>query len=171
MAFVLNNIEEAVDGKFLVVKNLTNQADVGTVVHIMGTNKSSDGSVTIDYRVTGTGQDYEARFSSIKDFCNWAKPDSFIARNYDSFTKDEIKNYIKINNRTFASFCLPIMIVILIVAWVLGLAVLKGGLGIGIAIGISVIGTVASIIILKKSKTNVKMKLYKKLSSKWGIEF
>lgn len=172
MAYILNSFDDAVDGKFLIVKSMTNQADVGTMVHIMGTNKGSGGSAVVNYRVTTTGQDYEVTFSSIKDFMAWARPDSFIARNYESFTKDEIRNYIKINNRTFASYCMPIIIALLVVVWIISILVIPGtALKIILGAVLSVVAFLAVVVIYKKQKSGVKMKMYKKLQNKWGINF
>lgn len=171
MTYTLNSIDEAVDGKFLVMKNTVNQADMGTVVHIMGASQERGGRVTVNYRVTATGQDYTIEFESIKDFCDWARPDSFIARNYDSLTKEEIQNYIKISYRTFPAFAIPILVVAFIVIWVICMLVIKGTTGVIIALVASVVAFLVVSIVYKKQKSSVKMKLYRKLQSKWGVSF
>ena len=176
MTYSLNNINEAVDSKFLVTKSVHNQAQPGTLVHIMGGNDSG-GSINVDYRVTGSGQDFKIQFNSLKDFCKWARPDTFIARHYENFTTKEIMNYIKITDSTFFSFCLPIIIGCLAVIW--GAVAFIPGLGFkstGIVVGsiCSVIAIVAIIIIFFRRKSKVKLKLYQKVSSSWaggGVKF
>ena len=175
MTYLLNNIDEAVDRKFLVCKNISNQARAGTMVHIMGSDDSS--GINVKYRVTDTGQDYNIQFDTLKDFCKWAAPDTFIARYYENFSNKEILHYIKVTNRSFASFCLPIIAAALVVVWVLALVVLKGivhlGGGICGIIGgvLSVVAIVAVIYMYRQQKSSVKLKLYRKVSSNWGIEF
>lgn len=172
MANMLNNINDAVDGKFLVTRTISNQAEAGTMVHIMAARKAADGSFALDYRVTSTGQNYKISFKDMKDFLKWARPDLFIARNYDAFTKEEIMRYVKITSRTFASFCCPLIIVALIVVWVLALVLLKGAASIIAGISASVVASLLILIIYKRQKSNVKMKMYYKLgSSKWGVRF
>ena len=175
MTYLLNNIDEAVDRKFLVSKNIPNQARAGTMVHIMGSDDSA--GISVKYRVTDTGQDYNIQFETLKDFCKWAAPDTFIARYYENFSNKEILHYIKVTNRSFTSFCLPIIAVALVIVWVLAMVVLKGiaGLGAGICAGIGgvlSIGVIIAVIyVKKKKKSSVKLKLYRKVSSNWGIEF
>ncbi len=172
MANMINSIDEAVDCKYLVVKDRKNQAKCGTLVHIMSAKENSGGGYLVGYRVTNTGQDFTERFETLKEFCNWVKPDSFIARYYDCFDISEIAKYIKINQRTFVNFCLPIIIVGLIVFWILGAAIIKGGGGIVIAIVGSVISVACALFLYKHSKTQIKMDLYKKIgSSRWGVNF
>lgn len=172
MAYAITNIKDTVDGKFLVIRNISNQAESGTMVHIMGAKSNKDGSFLLDYRVTSTGQNYKIAFKKMKDFFHWARPDTFIARNYDSFTKDEIKKYVKINNRTFSSYCVPLILVLLIIVWGLSLTLIPT-LTAQIITGASVSVVVAIVIFIlyKKSKSNIKMKMYYKLSDKWGVKF
>lgn len=175
MTYLLNNIDEAVDRKFLVSKNIPNQARAGTMVHIMGSDDSA--GISVKYRVTDTGQDYNIQFETLKDFCKWAAPDTFIARYYENFSNKEILHYIKVTNRSFGSFCLPIIAVALVIVWVLAMVVLKGvaGLSAGICaiIGgvLSIAAIVAVIYVYRQQKSSVKLKLYRKVSSNWGIEF
>lgn len=172
MAYSLNNIDEAVDGKYLVVKNRTGQAKVGTMVHVMSAKQSSDGRIDMGYRVTGTGQNYTARFDSIKDFCNWARPDTFIARYYECFDANEISRYIKINNRTALTFCLPIIAIALVIIWIIFGALLgkTGAAPIVIGIIASVAAVAFVFFLYKSSKNKIKMDLYKKVSaSRWGV--
>lgn len=172
MAYSLTNVNDMVDGKFLVVKSVSNQAEQGTMVHIMAARNNRDGSFSLDYRVTSTGQNYKIAFKKLKDFFHWARPDTFIARNYDSFTKDEIQKYVKINNRTFSSYCIPLILVALIIVWGLSLTLIPT-LTAQIITGasVSVFLAVVIFIIYKKSKYNIKMKMYYKLSGKWGVKF
>ena len=173
MTYLLNNIDEAVDRKFLVCKNISNQARAGTMVHIMGSDDSS--GINVKYRVTDTGQDYNIQFETLKDFCKWAAPDTFIARYYENFSNKEILHYIKVTNRSFTSFCLPIIAVALVIIWVLALVVLKSFIKTSICaiIGgvLSVAAIVAVIYVYRQQKSSVKLELYRKVSSNWGIEF
>ncbi len=174
MTYSLNNINEAVDSKFLVTKNIHNQAQQGTLVHIMG-GDDSGGNITVNYRVTGSGQDFTIHFNTLKEFCKWARPDTFIARHYENFSTKEIMNYIKISDRTFLTFCLPIIIAALAIIWFVMAVPLKMAKGAVIAgIILSVIAVVAVIIFYKSQKSRVKLKLYQKVSSGWaggGITF
>ena len=83
MAYMLKNISDAVDGKFLVTKSRPKQAEAGTIVHIMDARKLKNGGYQLDYRVTSTGQNYLIEFATLKEFYAWARPDTFIARNYN----------------------------------------------------------------------------------------
>lgn len=170
MTYMLNSIDEAVDQKFLVTKSLSNQVKSGSMVHIMGT-KDIDNGVIVDYRVTDTGQDFSIRFQGVKDFCNWARPDTFIARYHKSFSAKEIQHYIKVNNRTFTNFCLPIIVVALIVIWILGAAIIKGTGGTVFAIIFSLIAVGGTFYLYTSQKKTVKLKLYQKVSTNWGIAF
>ena len=175
MTYSINNINEAVDSKFLVTKNLHNQAQAGTLVHIMGGDESG-GNISVNYRVTGSGQDFTIKFGSLKEFCKWARPDTFIARHYENFTTKEIMNYIKVSDSTFFSFCLPIIIVALGVIWGVVAAALgfKGSTGIVVGAICSVVAIIAIIIIFFRRKSKVKLKLYQKVSSSWaggGVKF
>ena len=173
MTYSINNINEAVDSKFLVTKNIHNQAQSGTLIHIMG-GDDSGGSIKVNYRVTGSGQDFTINFNNLKEFCKWARPDTFIARHYENFTTKEIMNYIKISDRTFVSFCLPIIIVLLAIIWPVMIFAVKATTGIIVGAVLSVVVIVATIIIYKSQKSRVKLKLYQKVSSGWaggGITF
>ena len=83
MTYMLNDIDEAIDRKFLVTKTLSNQVQAGTIVHIMDAHSEKDGKVTVYYRITYTKQDYTVKFDNVKQFCKWARPDNFIARHYE----------------------------------------------------------------------------------------
>lgn len=170
MTYMLNSIDEAVDRKFLVVKSLSNQVKSGSLVHIMGTKEIDDG-VVVDYRVTDTGQDFTIKFSSVKDFCSWARPDTFIARYYNSFSQKEIQHYIQVNNRSFTNFCLPIILVAAIIFFVIGLLLIKGTGGVVFAIIFTLIAVGGSYFFYTHQKKNVKLKLYQKVSTNWGIAF
>lgn len=171
MANMLNNIRDLVDSKFIITRSIGNQAEAGTLVHIMNAKTGSDG-FSIDYRVTSTGQNYNIHFKNLNDFYKWARPDSFIARNYDAFTKDEIIHYLKVTGRTFGSFCCPLIIVALIVVWAAALIFLKGTSSLIVGIAGSLVSIALILLIFKKQKSGVKMKLYYKLgSSKWGVKF
>lgn len=171
MAYKLNNINDAVDGKFLVVKRFANQADIGTLVHIMGTGKDPSGAIIVDYRITSTGQDYQIKFNSLNDFCKWAKPDQFIARNYAFFERDEILKYIKQQKKTFVTGCLPFLVIALAVIWAVCLILLKGMLRFVVGGIASVAAALILTVFYKKQKSRMMMKMYRKLSSNWGVNF
>ena len=168
MAFMLYSIDEAIDGKYVVTKSLTNQAKAGTLIHVMDARENSDG-IQVDYRVTRTGQNFVIKFETIKQFCKWARPDKFIARHYENLTKKEIRQYLRVTERTFVSFCLPILVVLLAIIWTVSLAVIKGTLGIVLGVVLSIVAFFGVLIMLNKQKENVKLKLYSKLNI--GVSF
>ena len=173
MTYMLNDIDEAIDRKFLVTKTLSNQVSAGTIVHIMDAVNEKDGSVTVYYRITNTKQDYTVKFESLKQFCKWARPDNFIARHYESFDIREIQQYIKMKDRTFMSFYLPIMLGAMIVIWLVCLLVIKNNVKfvIGGVLSAAVIGLMIYLYKVVKHKTMIK--LYSKISSNsnWGVNF
>ena len=77
MANTISSIDEAVDCKFLVVKDRRNQVKAGTLVHIMSATPNSLG-YEVGYRVTGENQNFNDVFSDLKDFNGWAKQDTMI---------------------------------------------------------------------------------------------
>lgn len=169
MAFALFSIDEAIDQKFIITKSLTNQAKAGTLVHIMDAGESSDG-ITVDYRVTTTGQNFSVKFDSLKQFCKWAVNDTFIARYYEFLSTKDIQYYLKVSNRTVTSFCVPIIAVALVVIWILALAVIKGTVGTVLGIILSVVAVAGVFIFYKTQKSNIMVKFYGKVSnSAWGI--
>lgn len=174
MAFMIKSIDETVDRKFLITKNLKGQAALGTIIHVMDAKQKSDGSVEIDYRVTDTGEkysfrDYTVKFDDSMQFCKWARPDNFIARHYEEFSFKDIQHYVKVNNRSFVSFCLPIIIVLLAVIWAVSMVAIKGGVGAAVGVVGSIVVCIAVLIIFNKTKTNAKMKLYDKVSANWDV--
>lgn len=175
MTHMLNSIDEAIDRKFLVTKPMKAQAEPGHVIHVLNATKRKDGYL-VEYRVTDVGKgysfrDYAAVFKTVADFCKWARPDTFIARHYEAFDLKEIQNYIKVSDRSFVSFALPIILVGLVVVWALGLFVVTGGKGIALAIigSLVVAGGVSYFFRWQKSK--VKLDLYGKISTNWGVSF
>ncbi len=167
MALLLYSIDEAVDRKFVVTKSIASQAKIGSLVHIMDSSEIPDG-ISVDYRITSTGQDFSIKFDNLKQFCKWARPDNFIARHYENLDKKDILHYIKVSNRTFASFCLPIIIVLLAVIWALAIFAFNSNFILG---GIlSAVAILAVIAIYRYQKTNVVLKLYSKVgTNNWGI--
>lgn len=173
MTYMLNSIDEAIDGKFLVTKAIKNQTEVGTVIHIMDAEEAS-GSIIVSYRVTDNGQgysyrDYTITFNSVKQFCEWAIPDSFIVRHYNSFTQKDILHYIRVRNRTFASFCLPIMLVLMVIIWVASIMLLDTPISIIVGAALSVIAIIFVFFFYKTQKTKVKLNLYGKISHELGV--
>lgn len=172
MAFMMYSVDEAIDSKFIITKNISNQAKPGTLIHIMDASQTSNG-ISVDYRVTGTNQDFTVRFETLKQFCKWIQPDNFIARHYESLTNKDIVNYMKVSNHGFVSFCLPLIIIALAIIWPVCLLLLPSTL-IGIIVGavLSVAAVVGIILINKKQKSDAKMKIYSSVAgSKWGIKF
>ena len=171
MGFTLYSIDEAIDRKFVVTKTISSQAKAGTLIHIMGTKEKPD-QVSVKYRVTESGQDFVIKFDNVKQFCKWARPDNFIARNYERLTNKEITHYLKVMGRTVVSFCLPIILIALVVIWGISLFVIKStptNLIVGAAA--SAVAAIAVLIFYKVQKNNVKMRLYQKVSSNWGVVF
>lgn len=175
----LLNIDEAIDRKFLVTKAMKGQADIGTIIHVMDAEQQGQ-AVIVYYRVTRYNekfhdyQDYTAKFENLAAFCKWAQPDNFIARNYECFSIRDIQHYIKVKNRSFASFCLPIILVAAIIIWVaLALLMFKTNLIVGVVIGavLTLLVIVLAFSLLKMQKKKEKMRLYRKVSAGWGVVF
>ena len=170
MAFMLYDIEEAVDRKYVVTKSLPNQAKMGSVVHIMGTDKdNSSGKTDVKYRVSRTNQDFTASFADVKEFCKWIRPDDFVARYYEKLTEDDIGRYLKATGKTFVTFDLPILIVVLAIIWVISVALIKGVVGIIVGAVLSVAAFVAVTQFSKVYRSKAKLKLYNKVGTSWGI--
>ena len=117
MTYMLNNLDEAVDRKFLVTKPMKAQAEPGSIIHVLDVKDRKKDGYLVEYRVTDVGKgysfrDYAAKFNSVKDFCNWARPDNFIARHYEAFDLKEIHNYIKVTDRSFVTSGLPLVVVL-----------------------------------------------------------
>ena len=173
MTYLLN-IDEAIDRKFLVTRSMKGQAEAGTIIHVMDAENASN-SVVVSYRVARFNekfhdyQDYTAKFENLAQFCKWAQPDNFIARNYESFSIKDIQHYIKIKNRTFTSFCLPIILVAAIIIWALSLLVIGGAVGIVIGTVLTLLVALAVFSVFRGQKKKEKMRLYRKISSGWGI--
>ncbi len=140
----LLNIDEAVDRKFLVTKNMKGKFH--------------------DY------QDYTAKFDSLAAFCKWAQPDNFIARNYEMLSIRDIQHYIKVKNRTFASFCLPIILIAAVIIWALLFIVLGAGIPmIIIGVVLTCAAALGILVVFKKQKKKERVRLYQKISSNWGV--
>ncbi|EWM53136.1 hypothetical protein [Ruminococcus flavefaciens] len=172
----LLNIDEAIDRKFLVTKPMKGQADVGTIIHVMDAEQQGQ-AVIVYYRVTRYNekfhdyQDYTAKFENLSAFCKWAQPDNFIARNYECFSLKDIQHYIKIKNRNFTSFCLPIIIIAALIIWAVALIVIKGVPGIIVGAVLTVLVAFVALYLLKAQKKKEKMRLYRKVSAGWGVVF
>lgn len=172
MRLLLNNIEDAVDQKYLITKSLKNQAEAGTVIHIMGATTESDG-VTVKYRVTKTGQDYSCKFADIKQFAKWASSDNFVARYQDNLTPSDIRQYIKVCNTSFTAsggiviiagiaIALLIMLIAMIVGKIVWWQLLIGVVCLPIIIyfGVSTF--------YKRRRSKVMSQIYNKVSESWG---
>ena len=170
MALFIYSIDEAVDRKYVVTKSMSGQAQAGTLVHIMDCEEKGDGRISVSYRVTETGQNFDIEFSSLKAFCKWARPDNFIARHYENLSKKDIVYYIRVSNRTFVSFYLPIMIAALVLIWIISLLLIKGIAGIIIGAVLSVAVIAGVIFYYKYQKKNVAVNIYSKIgSNSWGV--
>ena len=174
MTYLLN-IDEAIDRKFLVSKTLKGQAEAGNIIHVMDAEGSAN-SVLVTYRVSHYNekfhdyQDYTIKFDNVAQFCKWAQPDNFIARNYESLNIRDIQHYIKIKNRSFTTFCLPIIIAVAVVfiALFVGVFHLKA-IGFVLAAVVTLAAAVAITVMFKNQKKQEKMRLYSKISSGWGV--
>ncbi|MCM1133528.1 MAG: hypothetical protein NC340_08660 [Ruminococcus flavefaciens] len=170
MALYIYSINEAVDRKFVVTKSMSGQAGAGTLVHIMDCSEKADGGVSVSYRVTETGQNFNADFASLKAFCKWARPDNFIARHYDNLSQKDVLYYIRVTGRSFVSFYLPILIVLLALVWIISLVAIKGIVGIIIGAVLSVAAAVGIVFFYKYQKKRVSMDIYSKVgSNRWGV--
>ena len=168
MAFMLYSIDEAIDCKYVVMKTMSGQAKAGTLVHIMDTNENSNG-IVVDYRVTRTGQNFVIKFDTVKDFCKWARPDTFLARHYDSFSKKEVMQYLKVKDRTFVSFCLPLIAIALVIVWILALAVIGETAGVILGVVLSIVAVLGVLFLFKTTKEKTMLKMYSKVGM--GINF
>ena len=115
-------------------------------------------------------QDYTAKFDSLAAFCKWAQPDNFIARNYEMLSIRDIQHYIKVKNRTFASFCLPIILIAAVIIWALLFIVLGAGIPmIIIGVVLTCAAALGILVVFKKQKKKERVRLYQKISSNWGV--
>ena len=93
MTYLLN-IDQAIDRKYLVTKSLKGQAAAGNIIHVMDA-ESKPNSVVVNYRVNHFNQkfmdyqDFSVKFRDVSEFCKWAQPDNFIARNYENLDKEQ----------------------------------------------------------------------------------
>ena len=170
MALYIYSIDEAVDRKYVVTKSISGQAKAGTLVHIMDAVDNGDGSLSVSYRVTETGQNFNADFPSLKAFCKWSRPDNFIARYYESLNNKDIVNYIRVTGRSFATFYLPILLAILAVVWIIAVFLIKNIAGIIIGAVLSVLAIVGVVFSSKYQKKHVSMNIYSKIgTNSWGV--
>jgi hypothetical protein len=173
MTYLLT-IDEAIDRKFLVTKSIKGQAEAGTIIHVMDAEKVSN-TLHVTYRVARFNgkfhdfQDYTAKFDDVAQFCKWCQPDNFIARNYESFSIRDIQHYIKIKNRTVTTFCLPLILIALVIIWALSFVLLTGVLRIVLGAVLTVIAVLLVFSLFRSQKKKEKMRMYKKLSSGWGV--
>lgn len=170
MALYIYSIDEAVDRKYVVAKSMSGQAGAGTLVHIMDTVDKGDGSISVSYRVTETGQNFDVDFPSLKAFCKWARPDNFIARHYENLSQKDILYYIRVTGRTFASFYLPILIAIIALVWIISLVAVKGIAGVIMGVVLTAVAVAGIIFFYKYQKKQVSMNIYSKVgSNRWGV--
>lgn len=168
MAYMIEFIDEAVDHKFIVTSHQPKQAKPGTMIHIMAGFETEDG-VTVNYRVTDTRQDFTIHFSNVKQFCKWCRPDSFIARHYESLNPKEIIQYMKITGRTVVSYCLPLIIVMLVIIWLAAMLLMSAPINFILGGVLSVVAIAGILFLYKRQKTQATVKIYNKVSSKWSV--
>lgn len=171
MAFMLYSIEDAVDHKYVVNKTVRGQVKKGTLIHVMDARETSDG-ISVAYRVTKTKQDFIANFESVKQFCKWCLPSTFLAKYYDKLSTREILRYIKFENRTFLTFHLPVILVCLAVVWAASMMAVALGIielvpGLILAGALSVVSVVGVFVISHFAKESMTERLYQKVSTKY----
>ena len=170
MAQYLLSFDEAIDRKFIVTKTLSGQAKSGTMIHVLDCVPKGNGAYTVWYRVTETGQDFSQSFNSLKDFCNWARTDKIIIRHYDSLSRRDVMQYLKITNRGFTKFYLPFLIVLVILIWIALLVAVGGVLGIVLAVVLSLAAAVGILFFYKGQRKKAILAIYSKVSkNNWGV--
>jgi len=167
MTYLLSSIDDAIDRKFLVTKSIPGQVEAGTLVHIMG--GSQDGSsVSIDYRVASTFQDFNIKFPTLKDFSKWARPDNFIARHYDKLDRFDIQQYIKVSNLSLASVA-PVLAVLVVLLFIICLVFIPNkAIGAIVALLLSVLVAFLVIKFMHNRRMKMLTKLYSKIGSGWA---
>ncbi|MBR5513333.1 MAG: hypothetical protein IKV85_05020 [Ruminococcus sp.] len=172
MAQYLLEFEEAIDRKFIVTKTVSGQAKVGTMIHVLDCVPKGNGAHTVWYRVNETGQDFSQGFASVKEFCNWARTDKILIRHYESLSRRDVMQYLKITNGGFTRLFLPVLIIALILIWVVMLAVVGGAAGIAIGVILSLLATVATLFLYKNKRKKAILAIYSKVSkNNWGVTF
>ena len=170
MAQYLLSFDEAIDRKFIVTKNLNGQAKPGTMIHVLDCVPMGNGAHTVLYRVNETGQDFSHGFSSIKDFCSWARTDKILIRHYESLSRLDVMQYLKITNGGFTKLYLPVIIVLLILVWMALISVGGGVNGAGIAAVLSLVIFVGALFVYKAQRKKAILSIYSKVSkNNWGV--
>lgn len=170
MAQYLLEFDEAIDRNFIVSKNLSGQAKPGTMIHVLDCIPKGNGAYTVWYRVNETGQDFSQGFTSIKEFCNWARTDKILIRHYDCLSRHDVMQYMKITNGGFTKIYLPILIVLLIIIWAALLATVGGAIGIVLAVVLSLLAFVGALFLYKAQRKKAIMSIYSKVSkNNWNV--
>ena len=83
----------------------------------------------------------------------------------------DIQHYIKVKNRTFASFCLPIILIVAVIIWALLFILLSSNMIPMIIIGVvlTFAEALGILVLFKKQKKKERVRLYQKISSNWGV--
>ena len=169
MAFMMENIDEAVDRKYIITKHVNKQAKPGTMIHVMAAFESPDG-ITVNYRVTETKQNFTVRFDTLKQFCKWCRPDTFIARHYESLNAKDIMYYMKVSGRSFVTFCLPLILCALVVIWGGVLLLLDSPMAIIVGAILSALTILLISLHYKSQKTQATVRIYSKVGTKkWNV--
>lgn len=170
MAQYLLSFDEAIDRKFIVTKNLNGQAKPGTMIHVLDCVPKGNGAHTVWYRVNETGQDFSHGFSSIKDFCSWARTDKILIRHYESLSRRDVMQYLKITNGGFTKLYLPVIIVLLILVWIALISVVGGVPGAIIAAVLSLVIFIGALFVYKAQRKKAILSIYSKVSkNNWGV--
>lgn len=170
MAQYLISFDEAIDRKLVVTKNLSGQAKAGTMIHVLDCVPKGNGGYNVWYRVSETGQDLSYGFNSLKDFCNWARADKILIRHYDSLTRRDVMQYLKITNGGFKKYYLPLLIVLLIIIWAALLILVGGATGAIIAAVMSLVSAVVVLCMYKAKRKKAILSIYSKVSkNNWGV--
>ncbi len=170
MAQYLLSFDEAIDRKFIVTKNLNGQAKPGTMIHVLDCVPKGNGAHTVWYRVNETGQDFSHGFNSIKDFCSWARTDKILIRHYESLSRRDVMQYLKITNGGFTKLYLPVIIVLLILVWIALISVVGGVPGAVIAAVLSLVIFIGALFVYKAQRKKAILSIYSKVSkNNWGV--
>ncbi len=172
MAQYLLSFDEAIDRKFIVTKTISGQAKTGTMIHVLDCVPKGNGAHTVWYRVSETGQDFSQGFASVKEFCSWARTDKILIRHYDSLSRRDVMQYLKITNGGFVKLYLPVLIVLLVLIWVALLAAMGGAVAVIIAAVLSIAATFGALFLYKGQRKKAILSIYSKVSkNNWGVTF
>lgn len=170
MTQYLFSFDEAIDSKFIVNKTLSGQAKAGTMIHVLDCVPKGNGGCTVWYRVTETGQDFSLSVNSLKEFCNWARTDKILIRHYNSISHKDVMQYMKITNRGFLQFYVPILAVILLIVWIALMVTVGGVFGAVLAAVLSIAAFFAILFVYRSQRKKAIFNIYSKVGkNNWGV--